>query len=170
MSKFETCLPLILKYEGGKVDNKNDRGGRTAYGITQRTYDAYCDAHGRARADVWDIDAGTVADIYQRDYWLACHAFELPAPVDLVTFDAAVNSGPKRAIQWLQAAAGVEADGVIGPHTLAAVQAAVPASLANAILARREAFYHQLAQQPGQAVFLKGWLARLTNLRHDAGL
>jgi lysozyme family protein len=32
----------------------------------------------------------------------------LPGPLALVVFDAAVNSGPGRAVRWLQAALGVQ--------------------------------------------------------------
>ena len=35
---FETALLFVLKWEGGYVNNKYDKGGATNYGITQNTY------------------------------------------------------------------------------------------------------------------------------------
>ena len=49
MSRFQECLKVVLQHEGGKVDNKSDRGGRTAYGITQRVYSDYLTLRGAGR-------------------------------------------------------------------------------------------------------------------------
>jgi lysozyme family protein len=38
---FEQCLALVLKAEGGFVDNKNDPGGMTNLGVTKATWEAY---------------------------------------------------------------------------------------------------------------------------------
>ncbi|WP_292147890.1 hypothetical protein [Mesorhizobium sp.] len=55
---------------------------------------------------------------------------QLPAGVDYVVFDGAVNSGPKQSIVWMQRALGPlykgRVDGVIGLATIAAAQACKP--------------------------------------------
>ena len=38
---FEYCMRSVLAFEGGKVDNPNDPGGRTNQGVIQRVYDAF---------------------------------------------------------------------------------------------------------------------------------
>ena len=43
---YDICLKATLRYEGGKVDNPKDPGGRTAYGVTQNTYNAWRAKHG----------------------------------------------------------------------------------------------------------------------------
>jgi Putative secretion activating protein len=59
--------------------------------------------------------------IYRRDYWEFVSGDALPWPLSYFVFDAAVNQGVAPAIRMLQQALGVEADGIIGPQTLAAV-------------------------------------------------
>lgn len=54
----------------GRVDDPDDRGGRTKDGITQDTYDAYRLAHGRPKGDVWDIEDAETSEIYFLDYWV----------------------------------------------------------------------------------------------------
>ena len=43
MSKenFEKAMKFVFSIEGGYSDKKNDRGGKTNYGVTQTTYDEY---------------------------------------------------------------------------------------------------------------------------------
>ena len=61
-----------------------------------------------------------VAAIYRAEYWNAIRGDDLPPGLDLVAFDAAVNSGPSRGARWLQTAVSANADGKIGPATIAA--------------------------------------------------
>lgn len=167
--RFATCLPLILRYEGGYVNDPADHGGATNYGITQRVYDAWRESVGRPAQSVRVILSDEVAAIYERDYWKVVGADEMPAPLDLVCFDAAVNSGPKRAVVWLQRALGVADDGVVGPRTWAALRAAEPVALAGRCIDQREASLRKFATAPGQAKFLNGWLRRTKDLRGRCG-
>ena len=41
LGDFSKALPRILVYEGGKVDNPRDPGGRTNKGVTQATFNSY---------------------------------------------------------------------------------------------------------------------------------
>lgn len=96
---FNACLRIVLKHEGGYVDHPRDPGGATNLGVTIGTYSAWI---GR-RATKAEMRALTVADvtpIYRKNYWDACGCGAMPAGVDLMVFDPAVNSGPARAKQW----------------------------------------------------------------------
>jgi lysozyme family protein len=120
-ASFAAALRLVLKHEGGYVDHPLDPGGATNRGVTRATLAGY---RGRpvSKAEVMALGAAEAGDIYRKLYWNAVRADELPAGVDLAVFDAAVNSGPGRAVRWLQMALGLRPDGVVGPVTLAAAR------------------------------------------------
>ena len=80
-------------------------------------------------------------------------------------FDFAVNSGVFRAARYLQEAAGVEADGQIGPKSLAAVKAIPPQDLITAICDARMAFLKRLSTFD---VFGRGWTRRVEDVRCKA--
>lgn len=163
--RYARCLPPLLKHEGGLVQHPQDPGGRTCKGVTQRTYDGWRTRKGLPKRDVALIEDAEVSAIYREGYWLAADCDKLPAGVDYVTFDSAVNQGVGRAVRLLQEAAGVVADGQIGPKTLAAVRAADPRALVQRIAALREEHYRSLKTFP---TFGKGWLRRLNEVTAKA--
>lgn len=160
---FDAALAEVLKHEGGYVDHPRDPGGATNLGVTLATAKAAdLDVDGDGDVDKADVRALTpakVAPVYKARYWDACECDKLPSGVDLIVFDGAVNSGPARARRWLQQAVGAKTDGVIGPKTLAAVQAQSPAKTIENIRAIRDGFYRSLSTF---GVFGKGWLRRLS--------
>lgn len=160
-SHFQQSFNIILGYEGGYSNNPKDPGGPTNLGVTQSTLGHWL---GRAAsiAEVQALTPGLVAPIYRTNFWNAVHGDALPAGVDLITFDAAVNSGPGRAAKLLQAAAGATVDGAIGPATLAAVTAMKPVDVVNKFTAAHEAFFKSL---PTFSEFGHGWLNRLYSIQ-----
>lgn len=167
---FPASLTLTLRYEGGYSNIKGDAGGATNMGVTQATDDAWRKAHGLPTHDVKGLTQDEVAAIYKQNYWDKCHCDELPHPLDIAVMDAAVNSGPGQSIKWMQKALGVDADGGIGPHTLAAATACDGVAVAKAVIDEREAFDRWLAANKGDQQFLAGWLHRLTDLRKVCGI
>ncbi len=162
-SGFARSLPPVLVYEGGKVDDPRDPGGRTNQGIIQRVYNAWRKAHGQSPADVYDMTNTERDAIYRSQFWDAVQGDKLPDGVDFVTFDGAVNSGPVQSIKWLQRALGVNADGVLGTVTFAALAANTNhVALVDAIVDRREAFLKALKTFK---TFGKGWMARTAKVR-----
>jgi lysozyme family protein len=168
---FTASLPFILRWEGGFVDDPDDRGGRTNKGVTQKTYAAWRSRRGLPPADVKDITAEEVAAIYEESYWLPPRCDLLQYHLDLAQFDTAVNMGAVRAIKILQAALGCPVDGDFGPRTEGlATSCDVAATIAN-YCNIREGIYRRIAENdPTQKKFLKGWLNRLNALRAEAGV
>jgi lysozyme family protein len=79
-----------------------------------------------------------------------------------------VNAGPKQAALFLQRSLNVVADGVIGPKTLAAINA-IPQdkilSLIYSYIDQRSDFYIDIvSREISQIMFLKGWLIRIRTL------
>lgn len=138
--------------EGGLVNDPNDPGGLTKFGISRKAY---------PNVDIEHLTEDDAAALYARDYWTVADCDQLPAPVALAVFDAAVNQGPDTAKRLLQLAVGARADGVIGPATLGAVFAAAPAAVVERFLERRWDRYRS-SQHAGSS--LRGWTFRLLRL------
>lgn len=155
---FPQALKQVLKYEGGKVDDPRDPGGRTAYGVTQDTYNAWRKKQGLPNADVFTISQADVAAIYRQEYWDSIRGDDLPSGVDFAVFDFAVNSGVSRAAKTLQSVVGVTQDGQIGPATLQATRAYVGLAVTN----KRLAFMQSLSIW---STFGKGWSARIADVK-----
>jgi lysozyme family protein len=165
-SNFETCLALMLAHEGGYVHHEKDPGGRTNHGVTQRVWEEWV-GHEVDEKQMRALTHEMVAPLYKRKYWDACRADDLVAGVDYVVFDVAVNSGPGRAVKFLQSCVGVTADGGFGPATLAAVEKAEedPARLIELYCAKRLEFLQSLKTFE---TFGKGWSRRVQEVKDKA--
>lgn len=163
-ANFPAALSAILTYEGGWADNPADPGGATMKGVTLAVYSHWL-GRPASKDELRAITDAELQAIYRAGYWNAIRGDALPAGIDLIVFDTAVNSGPGRAAKLLQGAAGVTADGAIGPATLAAVRTVDPAVIINAFSAAHEAFYRSLPTFP---TFGKGWLNRLHAVQQRA--
>ena len=160
---FEACLAHVLQSEGGWADHPKDPGGATMRGVTLATYRKY--KPGATKAQLRAISDADLAMIYRDGYWNKVKGDDLPAGLDLVAFDAAVNSGPGRGARWLQEALGVNPDGVIGPKTIAAANAAHKDAVIDRACDLRLGFLRQLGTWK---TFGKGWTRRVESVREAA--
>ena len=95
--------------EGGYVNNPNDMGGATNYGISSRWY---------PNEDIINMTPERASAILYRDYWLQPKMYLLPDEFSDIVFDDGVLQGQPTAIKSLQNALGIKADGIIGPNTI----------------------------------------------------
>ena len=151
----------IIRREGGYVMHPADRGGATKYGVTRETLTAW---RGRPVGieEVKNLTETEARWIFNALYITQpkFHLIEY-TPLRNLLVDCAVLHGVRRTVKWLQHAARVKEDGVIGPVTLAAVNEKDGRALYRAILARRLRFFGAiLRRRPEQAVFAHGWLNR----------
>ncbi|MNK33384.1 putative Peptidoglycan domain protein [compost metagenome] len=159
---FDAAFDRLIGHEGGYSNHPDDPGGETMWGITI----AVARANGYT-GPMRALPRNTAKAIYRAQYWDKVKGDRMPFPVAFQVFDAAVNHGTGQAAKFLQRAAGVKDDGVIGPKTLAAVAAMPAAALLMLFNAEREQFYTNLPTWPS---FGKGWSRRVvTNLRYAAG-
>lgn len=165
-SNFPEALRLVLKHEGGYVNHPADPGGATNLGITIGTAKRYgVDMDGDGDTDIIDVKKLTpaaAAKIYKGEYWDKVAGDLLPAGLDYAVFDFAVNSGTKRAAQFLQAVLGVAQDGAIGPKTLAALNGRDIHDVIATLCDNRLSFLKRLQTW---ATFGKGWGSRVANVR-----
>jgi lysozyme family protein len=157
---FAEALPFILKEEGGYVNDPQDSGGATNRGITQKTYDAFRKSQGHEERSVQHLTKAETSKIYS-DIWTSCKASELPAGLNVLHFDFAINAGNKQAAKILQRTVNVEEDGIIGPITMTKVKSSNAEDLIYEYSELRKEFYRGLATaRPKDLKFLKGWLLR----------
>lgn len=163
LGNFTNCLPVTLGYEGLWSDDSRDPGGATMRGITLAVYRKY--RPGASKADLRAISPTEVEMIYRAGYWNKIKGDDLPAGVDLATFDFGVNSGVSRAAKYLQGVVGVPADGDIGSGTLSAVRSASGKEVIQGLCGRRLSFLHGLKTF---SAFGKGWSRRVANVEAKA--
>ena len=162
---FSASLSHTLAAEGGYSRNPRDPGGPTNEGVTQSVYTNWRETHGQQPRDVREIDPNEIEAIYRSLYWNGVKGDDLPSGVDYCVFDAAVNSGCAQASRWLQRAADVADDGIIGPVTLMALRGMDPRFLIHAVCSERLQFLQRLSTWPE---FGNGWAHRVATVEYVA--
>ena len=162
MNEFDDIIGHVLEREGGYVNHKNDRGGATNYGVTQKVFADWLASHAMTYRDVRSLTVDEAIKIYFELYWKNAHCDVLPPSVRDIHFDAAVNHGVRRAALLLQGAAGATQDGIIGKQTLKAVLDINADLLRMRYIAMRYRFYGAIIQRDrSQMVFIAGWMKRM---------
>lgn len=157
MNGFTDVFAAVLGIEGAYSNNPSDPGGPTMYGITQAVARAW-----GYQGDMQALPLATAQAIAKAKYWDPYQCDQLDSRIALNVFDAAYNGG--HPAQWLQAAAGVEQDGVIGAITIAAVRALDPMLVVARFNASRLSYYASLTDE--WPTFGRGWTNRIArNLR-----
>lgn len=161
---LDRALEFLAIEEGGWSDHVHDSGGKTMYGVTQATYNRYRKAKKLPVRPVRGITKEEVRDLYDLFFWREAQCHRLPWPINYLVFDAAVNSSPKRGIQWAQRGLGVSADGVVGPATIGAAERCVAdgdsAKILAIVDARVQFLCDLVKRKPTQLSFLLGWWRR----------
>lgn len=173
MQTVDEITAEIVKREGGYVNDPDDPGGPTKYGVTIHTLRAI-----RGQASVADVKALTVeqaADIYKRYYFARPKIDQLPAPLQATVYDMQVNAGGN-AIKILQRVLRefgeqVSVDGALGPQSIEAahrVFAAAGQHLVDAYgIARRNYYFGIADRRPASRKYARtrgggkgGWIKR----------
>lgn len=166
---FNKAFNNSLVHEGGFVNDPDDAGGATKYGISLKTYR---NNHPEATVEtIKNLSLKDAEDFYYHNFWLH-YGYDHISVDDLAIkiFDAAINTGTRQAHLCLQRAlncvgAKLQEDGVIGEQTLNALNHGGCPEWHFAILCafRSElaGFYRLLATiKPQNKKFLTGWLRR----------
>lgn len=124
---FEEAVNRTLGTEGGYVNNPDDPGGETNWGISKRSY---------PQLDIRNLTRDGAIAIYRADFWDTLHT-TVPDSVKFQLFDFAVNSGISNAIRAVQRACNVADDGHWGPMSSAAAGYIAESDLLMLTLAER---------------------------------
>lgn len=156
-NNFPYAIALVLKHEGGYVNNPKDPGGETKYGISKAAYPA---------EDIKNLSIDRAKAIYFNDYWIKNSLDKVEdQEVAAALLDTVVNHGKggmlaQKAAQDIGVPLAV--DGRIGPATVSAINTLPPAQyLASLHNVRKDYYYDLVARDPAKAVFLVGWLKRI---------
>lgn len=171
MSNFERSLTVIFGAEGGYSDHPADRGGKTNMGITEGTLSNVCNKGIVGHNNIKKLTRNEAAKIYEMLYWGPSGANQMPWPLCLLHFDAAVNHGLGGAGKLIQRTVNrikgpiLAVDGAVGPATLAALKDMEMKFFCLELLKTRKEYFETIVRNnPSQKVFLKGWLNRIDKL------
>jgi lysozyme family protein len=84
LNNFERAFAVVVGIEAGYVNNPQDPGGETKYGVTKRQYPT---------VDIKNLTLEQAQDIYRRDYWNTHDLDTLEYGKALLVFDTAINGG-----------------------------------------------------------------------------
>lgn len=164
---FDKVFDRTIGHEGGYQADPKDRGSWTSgivgqgilkgtkYGLAAMTY---------PHLDIKNLTEAQARAIYYEDWWLELDMDKYPPALSYQIFDASVNHGSGRAIQFLQRAVGTKPDGVIGPKTVAAVNAMSLNDVLMLFIAERLQYYTETTTWKE---YCTGWTRRVVqNLRY----
>ena len=187
MADFNAAHQQVMGNEGGYANNPGDAGGETYKGIARKfwtNWGGWKYVDGVKANTIEPPERGTqayqnyvaylnkslagfsslqlhVLDFYKKNFWDKYRLSEVnDQAVATWIYDHVIN-GYSRGAMWIQEAAGVKADGCIGPQTIQAINAADPKALLQAAT-DVTAFYRldRAEADPSQIPFLPSWLRR----------
>lgn len=172
---FDQAVQLVLKSEGGYVNDPDDPGGETKYGITIAVARQY-----GYTGKMQDLPVSTAIAIYKKKYWDANQIEKYPDHLQYALFDSFVNMG-YNTIGLLSIAAGLPwknqytktADGTNNSNIIAWDDAGMQkvaqgVSLGRFLTARRQYYVDLVRRRPASEKYLRGWLNRIEQVRESA--
>ncbi len=154
MANFEEAVKITLTWEGGYVNDPNDPGGETKFGISKRNHPG---------VDIEGLTPEGAKYIYKTEYWPTLYDKITSQLLGSKLFDMGVNMGVGAAVRILQFTLGTTVDGMFGVGTLAAANNAGDAALEpyKTHLARH--YQDIVARNPSQQKYIHGWLRRVNS-------
>lgn len=153
MTIFDDAFAYVLQNEGGDSNDAADKGGRTRFGITAEVAQ-------QNGYDVTKLTLDQAKDIYRKRYWLFDGLRERRLAMKL--FDVVVNFGIVGGVKIIQRAVGVQADGIWGTQTEAAIARMNTEDVIEKVSQSASDHYVDICiANQTQMVFLKGWERRV---------
>jgi lysozyme family protein len=151
--EFNDIIEVVLHHEGGYVNDPDDPGGETNFGIAKRSH---------PDVDIANLTKDGAKEIYKEHYWDRNKVEDLPEDLRHIYFDMCVNQGRGRAVKIMQRAANAKGadlvvDGGMGPKTIAAMDGVE----LQRVRAYRVKYYADLVtRKPDLEKFYFGWFRR----------
>ena len=161
MANINVLVPQILHFEGGFVNNPNDKGGATNKGVTLSTFQSIFGAD-KTVIDLQNITIPQFMAVLKHYYWdkMSADLIDNQSIADICV-DWVYNSGTG-IIHHIQELVGQVGDNVVGPATVTAINSANQQQLFEQIKEARINFVNAIVRNnPSQQIFLKGWSNRI---------
>ena len=197
MARMELMVPHILKWEVGQTKEEiekkiwdkltprqiydrvksrgyhcisGDRGEHTMCGVTLATFTDWRTKQGRPKPTIADLKALQYDEwlaILKSGFWGRCKADQISnQSIAEMLVDWCWVNGPV-AIRKAQTVLSLVADGIVGPKTLAALNASDSHSVFNRLKGAREKSYRDIvAARPNQQRFFNGWINRTNSIAY----
>ena len=163
-ANFQLVIPLLLKAEGGHVDNPKDYGGETKFGISKKQY---------PNVDIENLTLEEACDILERDYWNRYRLIEIREQIVAnQSFLLLINMNPLNAGKIVQKAINdckiirpaIQEDGIIGSNTLSTINSFTPyETISLSANLRNEAcryYLQRVDDDPTQIANFRSWIRR----------
>jgi lysozyme family protein len=136
---FDILIGVILKHEGGYVNDPDDLGGETNFGITKRRY---------PDLDIKNLTKKQAIEIYKKDFYIPMEVEKInDINLALQYFDFGVNAGISTAKKTMvNAISEKEKTGE---------------SLLTIYKNMRKKYYTEIAELRNNKKYLQGWLNRV---------
>lgn len=176
---WSKAIAFVFRWEGGYVNDPDDRGKETNMGITKAVLNAAYTAKIVSHNDVRKLTKAEATTIYQARYWNPYQWDQYGEPVDMILFDMAVNNGAGNMAKIAQRACvslgqNIVIDGRWGPKTRNALYKLAwtnGLALSKMLLVKRWNFYDAIvASRPNQRKYLGGWRNRTNDLARKCGI
>lgn len=157
-------VQYILSWEGGYVNDPNDKGGPTNKGITLTTFQS---VYGKNKTitDLKNMSTEQWWTIFKTKYWDRYKADQIKDEwIKYILVDWLWGSG-KWAIIKVQQLLGLPADGIVGDKTIKAINDKDPKELFKSIWHLRENYLKSISKG-SNSKFLNGWLRRLNGIQY----
>ena len=154
MANFDKAIDKVLVNEGGYVNDPNDKGGETKFGISKRAY---------PNVDIKNLTTDEAKAIYKKDYWDKVKGDDIESEyIAYELFDTAVNMGVRTASKIAQAVCEAHPDGFIGTNTLKLLNGMDEELFVTKYKLAKIARYTYLVKtRPANRKFLFGWINRV---------
>lgn len=164
MAIFEPEFMKVINVEGGYVNDPDDAGGPTKYGVTIKTLSEYLGRPAKIE-EVKTLSLDRAKAIFKSRYWDTCKLDAIKSQVVAhFIFDQSINSGQGTAIIKAQEVVGAKIDGLMGPTTIAMINAFPEKEFIKRFFKAIQLRYIEICvSKPSQLKYIEGWINKRAN-------
>ena len=155
-NRYDQLMKLIREAEGGYVDNKNDPGGKTNFGISENTY---------PNEDIKKLTRERAELLLYRDFYKRFRIYNISDDrLAGIVLSMAINHDLP-AIQRLHTIQGIKPGTIIGPATMKALENKTEEEMLEIIEKYKDEtkkfFLQKIKEEPKKKEFQNGWMNRV---------